>query len=107
MSAPSIGGHDGDLQCLSSIKGLFRNHFPASRFDIFVCSSRVVDDDLIVFALIGRVRTNQHFLTIKIYHVHKKRLCIHLHFLKTQSTLVNGQLDLLSKHITNISGLRK
>jgi hypothetical protein len=107
VPAPNNGGSDGDLQHLPSIRGLFSKYFPASWSDIFVGSSRVVDDDLFAFALTGRVRLNQDFLTNKIYHVYKKRFCIHLHFMKTQSALVNCRLDMSSKHITIISGMRK
>jgi hypothetical protein len=83
--SPSAGGCDSDLHCLPSIRGLFSNHFLVSRSDIFVSSSRIVHDvDLFAFALIGCAMPNQDFLTIKIYHVYRKRLCIHLYFLKTQ-----------------------
>jgi hypothetical protein len=103
----SVRGHDGDLQCLPSIWGPFRNHFPVGNFGIFIGIPRVADDGLLVFALIGGIRPNQEFFIVKIDHVHRKGLCVHLNFLKFQPVLVNGRLDMSSKHITIISGMRE
>jgi hypothetical protein len=69
--------------------------------------SCVVDDYLFVFAVIGCVWLNQDPLALKINHVHRKGLCVHLHFLKFQSSFVNGRLNLSTEYITIISGMRK
>jgi hypothetical protein len=59
-------------------------------FIIFIGLSRVADDDLLAFALIGGVRPNQDFFAIEVDHIYWKGLRVHLHFLKFQSSLVNG-----------------
>jgi hypothetical protein len=57
-----------------------------------------------LLAALGQIKT---FFAIKIDYIYWERLCVHLHFLKFQSSLVNGRLDLSSIHITIISGMRK
>jgi hypothetical protein len=106
VPAPGVGGHDGVLQCLPSIWGLFCHQFPVRNFGVFIGPSWVVDDDLLVFVLIGCARPNQNFFIIKVNHIRRKVQCVHLHFLKFQLALVNGRLDLSSKHITIISDMR-
>jgi hypothetical protein len=69
--------------------------------------SCVADDYLFAFALIGYVWPNQDPFALKIDHVHRKGLCVHLHFLKFQSSFVNGRLNLSTEYITIISGMRK
>jgi hypothetical protein len=54
--------------------------------------------------VLGRIRT---FFALEVDHIHWKGLCIYLHFLKFQSSLVNGRLDLSSKYITINSGMGK
>jgi hypothetical protein len=107
MPAPSVRAIDGNLQSLPSIRSPFCHHFPARVFSNLVGLSRIPDDDLLAFALIGRARSNQDLLAIKVDHIYYEGLRVHLHFLKFQSSLVNGRLDLSSKHITIISGMRK
>jgi hypothetical protein len=106
-TCPNVGGWDGDLQCLPSIRGLFYNHFTIRNFGNLIGLSWITDDNLFAFALIGRIRPNQDFLVVKTDNVHQKGLCVHLHFFKLQSTLVDGRLDLSSKYITIISGMRE
>jgi hypothetical protein len=65
------------------------------------------NDYILPFALIGRARSNQEFFIIKVDHIQWKGFSAHLHFLKFQSVLVNGRLDLSLKHITIISGMRE
>jgi hypothetical protein len=67
----------------------------------------IADDCLFAFAFIGCVWPNQDFLALEVDHVHRKGLCIYLHFLKFQSSLVNGRLNLSTEYITIISGMRK
>jgi hypothetical protein len=74
---------------------------------IFIGISCIADDYLFAFAFIGCVWPNQDFLALEVDHVHRKGLCIHLHFLKFQSSLVNGRLNLSTEYITIICGLRK
>jgi hypothetical protein len=104
---PSAGGRDGHLKSLPSIGSLLGHHFPARNFMIAIGLSCVVDDYLFVFALIDCVWPNQDPLALKIDHVHRKGLCVHLHFLKFQSSFVNGRLYLLTEYVTIISGMRK
>jgi hypothetical protein len=85
--------------------GLLCHHFPAINFGIFIGFSCIVDDDFL--ALIGCARPNQNFFIIEVDHIYWKGFSLHLHFLKFQSTLVNDQLDLSSKHITIITGMRE
>jgi hypothetical protein len=63
--APSVGGSDDNLQSLTSIGSPLRHHLLARVFIIFIGLSRVADDDLLAFALIGHVRPNQDFLSSK------------------------------------------
>jgi hypothetical protein len=79
--APSVGGSDGNLQSLPSIGSPLCHHFPARVFIIFNGLSRVADDYLLAFALIGRARPNQDLFAIKVYHIYWEGLCVHLHFL--------------------------
>jgi hypothetical protein len=44
--------------------------------------SCIADDYLFAFAFIGCVWPNQDFLALEVDHVHWKRLCVYLHFLK-------------------------
>jgi hypothetical protein len=104
---PSAGGRDGHLKNLPSIGSLLGHHFPARNFMIPIGLSCVADDYLFVFALIGHVWPNQDPLALKIDHVHRKGLRVHLHFLKFQSSFVNGPLNLSTEYITIISGMRK
>jgi hypothetical protein len=107
LAPPSAGGHDGHLKSLPSIESLLGHHFPARNFKIPIGLSCVVDDYLFVFALIGCVWPNQDPLALKIDHVHRKGFRVHLHFLKFQSSFVNGRLNLSTEYITIISGMRK
>jgi hypothetical protein len=50
---PSAGGCDGHFKGLSSIRILLGHHFPARNFIIPIGLSRVTDDYLFAFALIG------------------------------------------------------
>jgi hypothetical protein len=104
---PIVGGGDGNFQSLPSIRSLFRHHFPAGDFIIFNDFSCVADDDLFAFALIGCAGPNQEFFAFEVDHIHWEGLHIHLHFLKFQPSFINGRLDLSSKYITIISGMRK
>jgi hypothetical protein len=52
---------------------------------------------------LGRTKT---FLSLKLNIYYWKGFSVHLYSLKIQSTLVNARLDLSSKHITIISGMR-
>jgi hypothetical protein len=45
--------------------------------------------------------------SFEVDHIHWQGLRIHLQFPKFQSSLVNGRLDLSSKHITINSGMEK
>jgi hypothetical protein len=105
--APSIEGSDGNLQSLPSIGSSFRHHFPTRDFSIFIGLSCSADDDLLAFALIGHAGPDQDFFTIKVDHIYWEGFRVRLHFLKFQSSPINGRLDLSSKHITIISGVRK
>jgi hypothetical protein len=104
---PSTGGRDGHLKSLPSIESFLGHHFPARNFMIPIGLSCVADDYLFVFALIGRVWPNQDPLALKINHVHRKGIRVHLHFLKFQSSFVNGRLNLSTEYIAIISGMRK
>jgi hypothetical protein len=92
---------------LKSINNCTCHHFPARNFMIAIDLSCVADDYLFVFALIDCVWPNQDPLALKIDHVHRKGLRVHLHFLKFQSSFVNGWLNLSMEYITIISGMRK
>jgi hypothetical protein len=105
--APSAGGRDGHLKSLPSIGSLLGHYFPAGYFMIPISLSCVVEDYLFVFALIGCVWPNQDPLSLEVDHVHRKGLCVYLHFLKFQSSFVNGRLNLSTEYITIISGMRK
>jgi hypothetical protein len=50
---PSVGGGDGNIQSLPSVRSLFHHHFPARDFIILIGLSRVADDDFSAFALIS------------------------------------------------------
>jgi hypothetical protein len=63
---PGVGGTDGNLQSLTSIRSLFRHHFPTIVLSIFIGLSCIADDDLLAFALIGRAGTNHDFLPSKL-----------------------------------------
>jgi hypothetical protein len=56
--APNVGGDDGNFQSLSSIRILFRHHFPARDFIIFIGLLRIADDYFLAFALIGHAGPN-------------------------------------------------
>jgi hypothetical protein len=73
-----------------TIRSLFGHHFPARMFIIFIGLSCIADDDLLAFALIGRAGLNQGLFAIEVDHIYWEGLCIHLHFLKFQSSLVNS-----------------
>ena len=64
--APGVGGSDGNFQSFSSMRSLFSHHFPTRIFIIFIGLSRVADDDLLAFALIGRAGPNQDFFPIQV-----------------------------------------
>jgi hypothetical protein len=81
---PSIGGWDGDLQCLPSIWGLFCNHFATRNFGDFIGLSLVAGDILFAFALNNRTRSNHDFFIVKTDHVHWKGFYVHLHFLELE-----------------------
>jgi hypothetical protein len=91
----------------SSPSWVFCHHFPARNFSVFISLSCIANDGLLVLALISRARPNQDFFIIKVDHIYWEWLCVHLHFLKFQSALVDSRLDLSPKHITIISGVRK
>jgi hypothetical protein len=105
--APNVGGSDGNIKSLPSMRSLFSHHFPTWVFSIFIGLSYITDDDLLALSLVGYARPNQDFFTIKVDHIYWKGLHVHLHFLKFQSSLVNGRLDLSLKHIIIISGVRE
>jgi hypothetical protein len=67
---PSVGGRDGDLQGLPSIRSLFCHRFPARIFNISIGLSCIVDDDLLV--VIGCARPNQDFFIIKVDYIYSK-----------------------------------
>jgi hypothetical protein len=104
---PRAGGRDGHLKSFPSIRSLLCHHFPAKNFTILIGLYCIADDYLLAFAFIGCVWPNQDFLALEVDHVHQKGLCIHLHFLKFQSSLINGRLNLSTEYITIISGMRK
>jgi hypothetical protein len=103
---PSAGGRDGQLKSLPSIGSLLGHHFPARNFMNPIGLSCVADDYLFVFALIGCVWPNQDPLALKVDHFHRKGLRVHLHFLKFQSSFINGRLNLSMEYITIISGMK-
>jgi hypothetical protein len=86
---------------------LLGHHFPARNFNIPTGLSCIADDYLFAFAFIDCVWPSQDFLALKVDHVHRKGLRVHLHFLKFQSSFVNGRLNLSTEYITIISGMRK
>jgi hypothetical protein len=104
---PSARGCDGHLQGLPSIGSLLGHHFPARNFTTLIGLFSIVDDCLFDFAFIGCVWPNQDFFALEVDHVHQEGLCIYLHFLKFQSSLINGRLNLSTEYITIISGIRK
>jgi hypothetical protein len=104
---PSVGGGDGNFQSVPSIRSLFHHHFPARIFIIFIGLSCVADDDLLAFALILHAGPNQDLFAIEVDHIYWEGFRVHMHFLKFQSSLVNDRLNLSSKYITIISGMRK
>jgi hypothetical protein len=69
--------------------------------------SCITDDYFFVFAFIGYAWPNQDLLAFEVDHVHRKGLRVYLHFLKFQSSFVNGRLNLPMEYITIISGMRK
>jgi hypothetical protein len=92
---------------VSPPSGVFCHHFLARNFSVFIGLSCIADDDILALAHISRTRPNQEFFIIKVDNIYWERRCVHLYFLKFQSTLVDGRLDLSPKHITIISGVRK
>jgi hypothetical protein len=104
---PSARGYDGHLQGLPSIGSLLGHHFPARNFTIPIGLFSIADGCLLAFAFIGCIWPNQDFLALEVNNVHWKGLYIHLHFLKFQSSFVNGRLNMSPKYITIISGMRK
>jgi hypothetical protein len=104
---PSAGGRDGHLKSLPSIGSLLGHHFPARNFMIPIGLSCVADDYLFVSAFIDCIWPNQDPLALKIDHVHRKGLRVHLHFLKFQSSFINSRLNLSTEYITIISCMRK
>jgi hypothetical protein len=105
--APQRWGRDGHFKSLPSIGSLLGHYFPTRNFMIPIGLSCVADDYLFVFAFISCVWPNQDPLALKIDHVHRKGLRVHLHFLKFQSSFVNDRLNLSTEYITIISGMRK
>jgi hypothetical protein len=75
--------------------------------EIFADLSCIADEYLFAFAFIDCVWPSQDFFALKVDHVHRKGLRVHLHFLKFQSSFVNGRLNLSTEYITIISGMRK
>jgi hypothetical protein len=67
--------------------------------------SCVADDYL--FAFISCAWPNQDPLALEVDHIYRKGLRVYLHFLKFQSSFVNGRLNLSTEYITIISGVRK
>jgi hypothetical protein len=104
---PSVGGRDGHFKSLPSIGSLLGHYFPAKKIMILIGLSCIADDYLFAFAFISCVWPNQDFIALKVDHVHRKGLRVHLHFLKFQSSFVNGRLNLSTEYITIISGMRK
>jgi hypothetical protein len=51
---------------------------------------RFVDDNALPFFFMDHVRLNQDFLINQIYIIGKEGLCVNLHFLETQLTLIYG-----------------
>jgi hypothetical protein len=107
LAPPSARGCDGHLKSLPSIRSLLGHHFPARNLMIPIYLSCIVDDYLFVFAFIGCAWPNQDSLALEVDHVHRKGLPVYLHFLKFQSSFVNGRLNLSTEYITIISGMRK
>jgi hypothetical protein len=54
-------------------------------------------------AVLGQI----DLFALEVDHVHSKGLRVYLHFLKFQSSFVNGRLNLSTEYITIISGMRK
>jgi hypothetical protein len=106
VTPPSAGGCDGHLQGLPSIRSLFHYYFSAKNFISFIGLPYVADDDffaLSLSAVLGRIDR----FALEVDHVHSKGLRVYLHFLKFQSSFVNGRLNLSTEYITIISGMRK
>jgi hypothetical protein len=88
--SPSVEGGDGNFQSLPSIRSLFRHHFLTRDFIILIGLSRIAHDYLLAFALISHAGPNQDLFALEVDHIHWEGLRIHLHFLKFQSSLING-----------------
>jgi hypothetical protein len=104
---PSAGGYDGHLKGLPSIRSLLGHHFSARNHIIPIGLPCVADDYFFVFAFIGCARPNQDPLALEVDHIYREGLCIHLYFLKFQSSFINGRLNLSTKNITIIGDMRE
>jgi hypothetical protein len=68
--APNVGGRNGDLQCLPSIRGLLYNHFSARNFGILIGLSWVTDDDLFTLCPYRSHLAEPGLFIVEIDHVH-------------------------------------
>jgi hypothetical protein len=91
---PQRGSLDGDLQRFFAISGLLYHHF--SRQDIIIGgdSALFTDDHVLAFGHFSLFRSDPHLGVLQINGVDQKRISIHLHLPKTQSSFINGRLDL-------------
>jgi hypothetical protein len=65
------------------------------------------NDDVFAFAFISHFGPNQDLFACGFYGIDRKWLRIQLHLLKSQSSLIYGQLYLSMKNITIIGGMGK
>jgi hypothetical protein len=106
---PKCGRFDSDIHRLFAISGLLCHHF--SRQDIIIGgNSALFTDDHVLQPLLATRHyhwSDQHLGILQINGVDQKRILIHLHLLKTQSSFINERLDLSMKNIAIISSMRK
>jgi hypothetical protein len=73
----------------------------------YVRRTRITNDDAFAFAFTGHFRPNKDFFACEFYCIDGKWLCVHLHFLKNQPTLIFDRLYLSTKNVTIIGGMGK
>jgi hypothetical protein len=102
---PMSRSFDSNLESFSAIRGLFICHFSCQLFPPQIGLS-FPDHHILSLSSFGLMRPNQNLGLLQLHSIDGKRLLIHLHLMKHQTTFVDGRLNLSTKHIAIISGMR-
>jgi hypothetical protein len=96
---------NSNLERFSAIRGLFVCHFSCQLFSPQIGFS-FPDHHVLALSSFILMRLNQDLGLLQLYGVDGKRLLIHLHLMRHQTTFINVRFNLTTKHIANVSGMR-